>query len=228
MDCYTKDKTADALTIRNEMMRVMMIGEKALLNSIEAIDFISAEKLVERMNAYKLMFRIVMQTCNAEIEDEEGWLRSAKSIADYPFLTKNEFWESFRDQCVWDKEKKRWITPEYTAEQRLMSSIFDDHCDDCLFWILENGPSCLCKVKDCDPNDCICSRFRKDLEKEDLGDGESTEEEAHAYYERQNERHRSYWKNLGSPEYPQEEVPMARMGNAARERLAEIEKHKKK
>ena len=219
MTCYAKDKAMEVLVIRNEMLRLMMIGEKAILEQIRHLDLKTAEKTVVVMNAYKSMFVRVMTACGAEITDKEGYLKPADGLKDYRFLEGNPFWESFRDQCVWDNERKVWIMPEHSPAGILLSEILDDHCPDCMFWTLDKKPSCLCEVKDCDPNDCICSRFTKDEDREeteetDDSDDKSDEEEeaeAEAYFRRQNERRRAYWESLGKPVYPPEDVPMAKI-----------------
>jgi hypothetical protein len=231
MTCYVKDKAIDAVVIRNEMLRMMMIGEKAILDQIRNLDVKAAEKTVIVMNAYKSMFVRVMTACGAEITDKEGYLKPADGLKYYRFLEGNEFWESFRDQCVWDNDRKVWITPEHSPAGILLSEIFDDHCHDCMFWVLENKPCCLCEVKSCDPNDRVCSRFCVDKEAEE-SDEDGTEQSAEEYYDRQNRRRREYWESLGSPIYPPEDVPMARMRTPEHEerirRLREKDKESKK
>ncbi len=228
MICITGGKSVEVLTLRDEMMRLMMVSEKLILDSIHRLDLQTAEKTVIVMNSYKAMFKLLMTVSGAKITDKEGWLKPAKNLASYKFLEGDEYWESFRDQCRWDPEGHVWLTPAYTAEDRLLSAIFDDHCPDCMFWILEDRPCCLCEVKECDPNDCVCSRFVRDADAEDPCD----EENADAYYGRQNARHRAYWEKLGSPVYPHEDVPMAKMRIAGGEekpsRLREKDKESKK
>lgn len=192
------------------MMAWMMATEKIVLLNIETGSMEEANRAVIHMNALKRMFRHVMRDCGVRIDDPSGYLTSAKDVSGYIFYSGEKFWEDFRDQCRWNREKGGLELAEYRPSELFMAALMEDHCMDCMYCMMKDGPSCMCQIKNCEMNDRVCSRFIRDENEEPDDESDDSEEYAESYYGRQNIRRKAFWEANGSPVYPPENIPLTK------------------